>query len=182
MSTQRYSVTPRPIETLLPESFWTGMLPQLLDTPSAQSPYFLAYQAQVKLGDRGFLSRDITVLDLLMNCTDVHHVYPKKYLKDQGLPRSRYNQIANFVLAQSVINIAIGNKAPEKYFGELAEQCNGGKKKYCGITNKADLSANLRANCIPESMLNGEIPSYDDLLEKRRRLMALKIKSWYEAL
>ena len=28
-----------------------------------KSPYFLAYQAaQVKLGDKGFLSRDITVL------------------------------------------------------------------------------------------------------------------------
>ena len=171
------------IENELPESFWTGMLPQLMDTSSAQSPYFLAYQAaQVKLGDKGFLSRDITVLDLLMNRTDVHHVYPKKYLKDQGLPRSRYNQIANFVLAQSEINIAIGNKPPEKYFGELAEQCNGGKKKYGGITNKAHLTANLRANCIPEAMLNGEIPSYDDFLEKRRRLMALKIKSWFEAL
>src|SRR2546426_6811630 len=89
------------IENELPDSFWTGMLPQVMDTSSAQSPYFLAYQAaQVKLGDKGFLSRDITVLDLLMNRTDVHHVYPKKFLKDQGLPRSRYNQIANFVLAQ----------------------------------------------------------------------------------
>ena len=128
------------------------MLPQLMDTSSAQSPYFLAYQAaQVKLGDKGLLSLDITVLDLLMNRTDVHHVYPQKYLKDQGLPRSRYNQIANFVLAQSEINIAIGNKPPERYFGGLAEQCNGGKKKYGGITNKADLSANLRANCIPEA-------------------------------
>ena len=136
----------------------------------------------MKLGDKGLLSLDITVLDLLMNRTDVHHVYPQKYLKDQGLPRSRYNQIANFVLAQSEINIAIGNKPPERYFGGLAEQCNGGKKKYGGITNKADLSANLRANCIPEAMLNGEIPSHDDFLEKRRRLMPLKIKSWFEAL
>src|SRR5206468_4242815 len=171
------------VENELPASFWTGMLPQLMDTSSAQSPYFLAYQAaQVKLGDKGFLSRDITVLDLLMNRTDVHHVYPKKYLKDQGLPRSRYNQIANFVLAQSEINITIANKAPERYFGELAEQCNGGKKKYGGITNNADLSANLRANCIPESMLNGETPNYEDFLEKRRRLMAMKIKEWFEAL
>ena len=73
------------IENELPESFWTGMLPQLMDTSSGQSPYFLAYQAaQVKLGDKGFLSRDITVLDLLMNRSDVHHVYPKKHLKNAG--------------------------------------------------------------------------------------------------
>jgi hypothetical protein len=129
------------IENELPESFWTGMLPQLMDTSSIQSPYFLAYQAaQVKLGDKGFLSRDITVLDLLMNRSDVHHVYPKKHLKKQGLSRGRYNQIANFVLAQSEINIAIGARAPEVYFAELAEQCNGGKKRYGGITDLAGLA------------------------------------------
>jgi hypothetical protein len=171
------------IENELPESFWTGMLPQLMDTSSAQSPYFLAYQAaQVKLGDKGFLSRDITVLDLLMNRSDVHHVYPRKHLKGQGFSRGRYNQIANFVLAQSEINIAIGDSAPEKYFAELAGQCNSGKKKYGGITDKADLCANLRVSCLPESMLDGEIPNYDDFLEQRRKLMALKIKTWFEAL
>ena len=95
--------------------------------------------AQVKPKDKGFLSRDITVHDLIMNRSDVHHAYPKNYLKKAGISRGRYNQIANFVLAQSEINIAIGDKAPEKYFGELAEQCDGGKKKYGGITKIADL-------------------------------------------
>ncbi len=124
------------INTELPESFWTGMLPQLMDTSSAQSPYFLAYQAaQVKLGDKGFLSRDIKVSDLLLNRSDVHHVYPRNFLKQQGLQRGRYNQIANFVLAQSEINIAIGDKSPQVYFAELAEQCAGGKKKYGRITD-----------------------------------------------
>lgn len=171
------------IENELPDSFWTGMLPQLMDTSASSSPYFLCYQAaQVKLGDKGFLSRDITVLDLLMNRTDVHHIYPKKYLKEQGLSRGRYNQIANFVLAQSEINIAIGNKQPKHYFGELAEQVNGGKKKYGGITDKDELRANLVANCIPASMLEGEIPEYDVFLEERRKLMSLKIKRWFEVL
>jgi hypothetical protein len=122
------------------------------------------------------------VLDLLMNRSDVHHVYPRKHLKGQGLSRGRYNQIANFVLAQSEINIAIGDKAPERYFAELAEQCNGRVKKYGGITDKADPCANLRASFLPESMLDGEIPNYDDFLEQRRKLMALKIKTWFEAL
>jgi len=171
------------IENELPATFWTGMLPQLMDTSSAQSPYFLAYQAaQVKLGDKGFLSRDITVQDLLMNRSDVHHVFPKKHLKSQGLARGRYNQIANFVLAQSEINIAIGYKAPEKYFQELAEQCNGGAKKYGGITNATDLKANLRMHCLPESLLDAQIPNYDAFLAERRGLMALKIKQWFEVL
>src|SRR3990172_2235350 len=171
------------LESELPESFWTGMLPQLMDTSSGQSPYFLAYQAaQVKLGDKGFLSRDITVNDLLMNRSDVHHVYPKKHLKAQGLSRGRYNQIANFVLAQSEINIAIRDTPPEKYFAQLAEQCDGGKKKYGGITDATELRANLRMSCLPEALLDGGIPAYDDFLEERRKLMAQKIKTWFEAL
>ena len=170
-------------ETELPPSFWIGMLPQLMDTSSGQSPYLLAYKAaQVKLGDKGFLSRDITVQDLLINRSDDHHVYPSNYLKKKGLPRGRYNQIANFVVAQSEINIAIGDKAPEVYFKELSEQCTGGAMKYGGITDRDQMCANLRMNCIPESFLDGEIPAYDDFLEERRKLMAQKIKTWFETL
>jgi hypothetical protein len=171
------------IENELPESFWTGMLPQLMDTSSAQSPYFLSYQAaQVKLGDKGFLSRDITVQDLLLNRSDVHHVYPRNHLKRQGLSKGKYNQISNFVLAQSEINIAIGDKAPEDYFAELAEQCNGGHKMYGSITSAADMKANLRMHCLPEALIEGKVPDYDTFLEERRRLMALKIKRWFDAL
>jgi hypothetical protein len=171
------------IENELPASFWTGMLPQLMDTSSSISPYFLAYQAaQVKLGDKGFLSRDITVRDLIMNRSDVHHVYPRNHLKSEGLSRGRYNQIANFVLAQSEINIAIGDRGPEIYFRELVEQCSGGKRKYGGITDMAELRANLLMSCVPESLLNAEIPEYDEFLEERRKLMALKIKTWFETL
>lgn len=171
------------VQTELPASFWTGMLPQLMETSSSSSPYFIAYQAaQVKLGDKGFLSRDISVLDLLMNRTDVHHVYPQKYLKGQGLPRGRYNQIANFVLAQSEINIAIGGRAPDVYFAELAAQCNGGKKKYGGIRDIEDMRANLRMNCVPDSLIDGVVPSYDEFLVQRRKLMALKMRAWFAAL
>src|SRR6266513_2138854 len=145
----------------MPESFWSGLLPQEMDTSSASSPYFLVYQAaQVKLGDRGFLSRDITVRDLLLNRSDVHHVFPKNHLKKKGLSKSRYNQIANFVLAQSEINIAIGDKPPEIYFTELAEQCAGGKKKYGGITNDVEMRSSLRMSGLPESLLDGKIPAY----------------------
>jgi len=177
------SYTDAVLENELPQSFWTGMLPQLLDTSSSNSPYFLAYKAaQVKLGDKGFLSRDITVLDLLINRSDVHHLYPKKHLKSQGLSRGRYNQIANFALAQSEINIAIGEKAPERYFKELVDQCSGGRRKYGGITDPADLRANLEMNCVPIAILEGAAMAYDDFLEERRRLMALKIRTWFEAL
>ena len=171
------------ISNELPETYWTGMLPQLMDTSSSTSPYFIAYQAaQARLGDRGFLSTDITVRDLLLNRGDKHHVFPRKYLQKQGLSRGRYNQIANFVIAQSEINIAIGDKAPETYFGEIAEQVNGGAKRYGGITDPERLSENLARNCLPDCLAAGEVPAFDDFLAERRRLMALRIRDWFEVL
>ena len=170
-------------ETELPESFWTGLLPQSMDTSSSISPYFMAYKAaQAKAGDLGFLSRDISVLDLLMNRTDVHHLYPKKYLMGHGLARGRYNQIANFVLAQSEINIAIGARSPDVYFVELAEQCSGGPVKYGAITEMGQMRANLSMHCMPDSMLDGAIPEYGDFLMERRMRMAQKIRTWFQSL
>lgn len=171
------------VENELPSTYWTGMLPQQMDTSSSQSPYFLAFQAaQAKLGDKGFLSKEITVRDLILNQGDKHHVYPRNYLKKQGLPRGRYNQIGNFVIAQSEINIAIGDKAPEQYFKEIAEQCKNGLKRYGGITDMAELHENFEAHCIPESILADNVPEFDDFLTERRRLMALRIRKWFESL
>ena len=93
--------------------YWTIRLPQEMETSSTQSPYLLAFQAaQVKLQDKAFLSRDILVRELLTAHGDLHHIFPQNYLKKTGLQRGRYNQIANFVLAQSEVNIAISDKAP----------------------------------------------------------------------
>jgi len=171
------------IATELPDSFWTGMLPQLMETSSAQSPYFIAYlAAQARLGDKGFLSKDITVRDLLLNRGDKHHIFPRRYLQQQGLSRGQYNQIANFVMAQSEVNIAIGDKPPEVYFKEIAEQVNGGPKRYGGITDPEVLRQNFEENCLPESLLNGQVPDYETFLAERRRLMALRIKRWFEVL
>jgi hypothetical protein len=171
------------IDSELPSTFWTGMLPQLMNTSSATSAYFIAYQAaQVNIGDKGFLSTDITVRDLLLNRGDKHHVFPRKHMMKQGVTRGQYNQIANFVMAQSEINIAISDKPPSQYFGELSKQCNGGAKRYGGITDEKELRANLEANCIPSSMLSDEVVDYGEFLVERRKLMALKIKEWFNSL
>ncbi|MFQ6163424.1 DUF262 domain-containing protein [Sinorhizobium meliloti] len=171
------------IDAEMSPSYWDTLLPQEMETSSSSSPYFLVYQAaQVKLGDLGFLSRDITVRDLLLNRSDVHHVYPRNHLKGQGLTRGRYNQIANFVLAQSEINIGIGDRDPKVYFAELADQCNGGTRKYGGITTTGDMRANLAMSCLPECLLDGEIPAFDEFLELRRKLMAQKIRTYFGGL
>lgn len=113
------------------------------------------------------------------NRGNVHHLYPRNHLKGQGLSKGKYNQIANFVLTQTEINISIGDKAPETYFAELAAQCASGKTKYGGIDNLEEMRANLKANCVPERLLDGDVPAFDDYLEERRKLMAAKIREYF---
>lgn len=82
----------------LSDAFWNASLPQSLDTSVASSPYFHVFLAsQVKANDRGFLSKDVLVSDLISLRGDIHHLFPKDYLKNNGLDRSKYNQIANYV-------------------------------------------------------------------------------------
>ena len=75
--------------------------------------------------------------------------------------------------------IAIGKKSPAKYSTELLKQCNGGRSKYGGIRDPEQLAANLRMHCIPSGMENADIDSYDEFLEKRRVLMASKMRDYY---
>jgi len=141
------------------------------------------YQAaQVKMKDKGFLSEEIEVSSLLVNRSDVHHIFPRNYLKKQGLSKGRYNQIANYVIAQSEINIAIGDKPPADYFLMLLEQVEGGKKRFGGITDKDLLIANLKEHCVPLDIFNSLADDYDQFLVERRKLMALKIKEYFNSL
>ena len=119
MTIQRYSVNQHPVQTLL------------------------------KANDKGFLSNGHTVQTLLEGASHVHHVFPRNYLKKSGLARSRYNQIANYVVMQGEINIAIGDDPPTAYFGALWRQCENGKARYGGITDADELRTNLVAHCIP---------------------------------
>lgn len=162
---------------------WNSALPQQLNTSVASSPLFKVFlAAQVKLGDKGFLSKDITVADLITHRGDVHHVFPRGYLKTKGLTRSQYNQIANYVMMQSEINIAIGNKSPKDYFTQLDQQCSGGKLKYGAICETDKLKENFKMNCIPDGMEVRELEQYEEFLEERRKLMSGRIRLYYASL
>lgn len=167
----------------LSEAFWETQLPQDMNTPSANSPYFNVFRAaQVKMGDLGFLSRDITVKDLLEQKSDAHHVFPQNILKKENLQRSQYNQIANFVIAQSEINIQISNKAPNVYFSQMLEQVNGGPMTYGNINTPEELRRNLAMHCIPEGIESMTVRDYQAFLQARRSLMARKIQAYFQTL
>ncbi|HOM03801.1 MAG TPA: DUF262 domain-containing protein [Acetivibrio sp.] len=171
------------ISAELSDTYWTIALPQSMDTSVASSPIFNVFlAAQVKMNDKGFLSKDITVKDLLELKGDIHHIYPKNYLKKQNYNRGMYNQIGNYVMAQSEINIAIGDKEPEKYFSELKKQCETQAAKYGAIIDIEQLKENLKDNCIPITLLYGTSVTYEDFLKERRFLMANKIRNYFELL
>ena len=171
------------IQGQLSDAFWDSVLPQALDTSVASSPYFRIFQAsQVKMNDKGFLSRDITVRELIEVLSDVHHVFPRDYLKTNGLDRGQYNQIANYVIAQSEINIAIGKKEPKTYFSQLKEQCQGGEKRYGNICDLEELGENFRMNCIPDGIEQMTVDDYPAFLSERRKLMAKKIRMYFDGL
>ena len=165
----------------LSDAFWNNILVTKLNTSVTSSPYFNVYlMAQIRNGDRGFLSSHIDVKTLIEGRGDVHHIFPKKYLQKNGLNnRGQYNQIANYVYMQSEINIKISDKSPDKYFNELIEQCNNGEIKYGGINNIDELNNNLNEKCLPREVFNMNIDNYNEFLELRRRLMAEKIKEYY---
>lgn len=166
----------------LSDAFWNAALPQSLDTSVASSPFFHVFLAsQVKANDKGFLSRDVTVGDLISLRGDIHHLFPKDYLKKNGADRGKYNQIANYVYMQSEINIKVGNKSPKEYFDLVVNQMQNGKL-LTGINTKEELEQNLKSNCVPSEIMNMTENDYQDFLSQRRAMMAIKMKEYYFSL
>jgi hypothetical protein len=167
----------------LSDAFWNASLVQSLNSSVSSSPYFNVYLAsQVKANDKGFLSKDITVGDLILFRGDIHHIFPKNYLKKEGFERGKYNQIANYVFMQQEVNIQIGDKSPEVYFDKVLNQCHDKELIYGGINDMSELHNNLKSNCIPESIFTMNIANYEEFLIARRKLMAEKIKNYYHSL
>ena len=170
-------------EAELGEAFWTVALPQKFSTSVASSPFWRLYvAAQAKLGDLGFLSKAITVRDMVIHRGDRHHIYPRNYLKKLGYKQSMYNQIANYAITQAEINIQIGDKSPKIYFEEIVEGIEQGQPKYGAIDSIEALETNLEMNSIPLNVIYGDVPNYEEFLEKRKVLMAQKLRKYYESL
>ncbi len=170
--------------TVLSDTFWSVVLVQELKTSSQRNAAFQTFiAAQVRSQARGFLSKEISVASMLLHRGDVHHIFPKAYLKKQlHLTQAQYNQVANFVYVQQETNIRIGDAPPSLYFSELREQCVSGQAKYGGIVNDQDMRRNLDENALPAGMLDESGIGYQEFLEQRRALMAEKLRAYYESL
>jgi hypothetical protein len=169
----------------LSDAYWDFGAIQQLNTSVDSSPIFNVFLASQCFQNRkGFLSTAITVQDMISQKGDVHHIFPREYLKSKGMSRSEYNQVANYVYTQTEINIKIGKKAPKDYLGYVNDvQCAGGETMYGGITDLAALQANLVGDCcVPVDVIGMSIDDYPTFLEERRKLIAQRLKEYYFSL
>lgn len=169
----------------LSDAFWDFGLPQKLDTPNSTAPALSTFfAAQIVKGDKGLFSPNSSVRDLF-GVSDVHHIFPKDYLKKTEFldNRSIYNQVANYTYLDTPINIAVGNKAPNVYFKEAFESALKDGIVYGNHMSVDELKSNLIENCIPLDIVNWDYNDYrNKFLVERRKLMAKKIKEYYNNL
>ncbi|TWE13191.1 hypothetical protein [Rudaeicoccus suwonensis] len=171
-------------ESELSDAFWAGVLPAALETTSTVSPFFQTFlAAQVTTNARGFLSKGITVAAMLQQSGDIHHIVPKDYLQKNGYPdRGDYNQVANFALTETSINISISNKPPMQYMADTASQIESGVLTLGEITDATDLTDNFAENAVPANLGEVTAGTYKEFLVQRRKLMATTIRDYYQAL
>ena len=166
----------------LSEAFWSVSLVQSLETSSNAHPCFNVFRAaQVFFADKSLLSS--TPVAQLIDNGDIHHIFPKEFLKANGIPKSLYNQVANFTYLETPVNISIGKKSPNEYFTAALEQCKSGKVVVGTITDPEELIQNLVTNCIPPEIGSMTVDDYESrFLPARRTMMAAKIRKYYESL
>lgn len=171
-------------EANLSETFWNIRLVQNLETQVINSPFFNVFlAAQIYEGNNALFSNGTKVGYLITLMGDVHHIFPKQYLRKNGYnEKIQYNQIANFTYLDTQVNKEISDDAPNIYFKNAVEACKNGCALYGNITDAETLKLNMDGNCIPEDIVNMDHSDYSAFLVARRKLMAKKIRKYYEHL
>jgi hypothetical protein len=171
------------IERTLTPDFWAITLPQSLATSAARGPGLFAYAASLCLLNArvppfveassgreqkaAVLLRDLfdPVLQPKKQPVERHHLFPRKYLQEQGVSGMRsVNQIANLSYVEWPENIEISATAPGEYWPRYAAQFS------------AD---DLFHHALPEGWDEME---YETFLEKRRALIAEVIRAGFKTI
>ena len=168
----------------LSDTFWTVTLPQNLETSSINTPAFNTFiAAQINLNCNSLLMNGTKVSDLITISGDVHHIFPRAYLKANGIEnKTKYNQVANYIYLDPQVNKAISDNAPCIYFAQANKQCETKEITLGNISDETLLAINLAENCIPTNIAEMDVSSYDTFLIERRKMMAKLIEKYYKGL
>ncbi|MBR3106687.1 MAG: DUF262 domain-containing protein [Clostridia bacterium] len=171
-------------KSALSDTFWEVTLSQNLETTSVNSPAFNAFlAAQINMNKNSLFMHGTMISDLLNISGDVHHIFPKAYLKNNGIDaKGRYNQVANFTYLDTQVNKAVSDDAPAEYFAKVVRQCGTKEQEIGNITDLEALKQNIADNALPQEIVSMTVVDYDEFLMKRRHLMAKMIEQYYKQL
>lgn len=100
------------------------------------------------------------------NNSEKHHIFPKKFLKSQGIKEKKANDLlVNFCLIDSALNKYISGKSPNDYFSEFKEQ------------NK-ELKKSLDSHLIPSDNDSGIwSDDYKTFIQQRAEILYRQVKN-----
>lgn len=148
----------------LTDEFWTLTLPNDLVAQTVQLTNWRIFQmSQIHAKSHAWLEKDKFTEDVIVRQGNIHHIFPKAYLRKNGFSQSQYNQVANYVWITQPRNEQIGDRAPRDYMNDPE-------------TVKFHSMENDKENAIPETLNSYDYHNYDQFLRERRVLMAKSIK------
>ncbi len=102
-----------------------------------------------------------------LSSLQVHHIFPKKVLKDAGFRRGEINAVANFCFLTQESNLIISKREPKDYFKQVIKEAG---------------EEALASQWIPLDKKLWEIDNYREFLEARRELLANASNTFLESL
>ena len=102
-----------------------------------------------------------------LSSLQVHHIFPKKVLKDAGFRRGEINAVANFCFLTQESNLIISKREPKDYFKQVIKEAG---------------EEALASQWIPLDKKLWEIDNYRDFLDARRELLANASNTFLESL
>ena len=154
----------------LTDEFWNLTLPNNLVAQTTQLTNWRIFQmSQIHAKSHAWLEKDKFTADTINEQGNIHHIFPKAYLRKNGFKQSKYNQVANYVWITQPRNLEIGDRAPKDYMTDME-------------TTKYHSGENDQANAIPKDLNELDYPQYDHFLNERRKLMAQNIRRFFNSL
>jgi len=99
---------------------------------------------------------------------EIHHIFPKSWCKNNGIPSSRYDSILNKTPISYKANKMIGGKAPSEYLAQLQNHSSV-------QLDDAGMNAILATHCIDATTLRQD--DFEDFMTSRQLMIISKIEA-----
>ena len=159
-------------ELKLTDEFYNNILSEKFTSTTARTAPFLAYVATQCARGVHSLYSDVTIEELYKNKTESYQILPKAYPAKCGYKtREIYGQVANLTYISKETKDIIRKKSPVDYKEDL--------EKAIGIEK---IRTSLKENGLAETIFTANETDVIQILDDRRRQMALEIRDFYKTL